>query len=50
MIIQYIIITIIFILAVAYIIKRFLPTKQKQGGCGKGCGCDYSPDQIKKKI
>jgi flagellar biogenesis protein FliO len=39
--IQYIIIVLIFIAAVVYVVKRFIPSKNQQGGCGKGCGCDF---------
>lgn len=39
---QYIIIAAIFIIAIAYIVKKFLPSKGKASGCGKGCGCDYT--------
>lgn len=41
--VQYIIIAVIFITAVIYLVKRFMPSKQTKGGCGKGCGCDYTP-------
>ncbi|WP_216629184.1 FeoB-associated Cys-rich membrane protein [Sphingobacterium lumbrici] len=43
--IQYIIIALIFIAAIVYVAKRFVPSKNKQGGCGKGCGCDFNPKQ-----
>lgn len=37
--IQYLAIAVIFIFAVAFMVKRFMPSKNK-GGCNKGCGCD----------
>lgn len=40
--IQYAIIALIFILAVAFMVKKFIPTKGKNGGCNKGCGCSFS--------
>ncbi len=40
--IQYIIIAIIFLIAVYFIVQRFLPSKTKTTGCGKNCNCDYS--------
>lgn len=41
--IQYIIIAIVFLIAVGIIVKKFLPNKNAPAGsCGKGCGCDYS--------
>lgn len=41
--IQYIIIAIIFLIAVVFIVKKFMPNKNAPtGACGKGCGCDYS--------
>ena len=42
---QYIIIGIIFALAVISVIIKFMPSKSKNTGCGKGCGCDYKHDQ-----
>lgn len=44
--IQYIIIAIIFIGAVVFLIKKFMPSKKNVGGCGKGCGCEYTNKQI----
>ena len=44
--IQYIIIAIIFLLAVGFIIKKFLPSRKSNTGCSKGCGCDYSSTKI----
>jgi len=37
---QYIIVAIIFIAAVAFIVRKFMPSKGKTEGCSKGCGCD----------
>ncbi|WDF67235.1 FeoB-associated Cys-rich membrane protein [Sphingobacterium oryzagri] len=53
-IIQYIIIGVVFIAAVAYIVKRFLPSKRKGDACGKGCGCAMTtaspgPDTNRKR-
>lgn len=46
--IQYIIIAIIFIVAVVSVIRKFMPSKSKsQGGCGKGCGCDINTTNSK---
>lgn len=40
---QYIIIAIIFITAVVFVVKKFIPSKSKNAsGCGKGCGCDHN--------
>lgn len=47
--IQYGIIGLIFIIAVIYLVKRFLPSKGgKSGGCGKGCSCAIEETVIKK--
>jgi hypothetical protein len=47
--IQYIIIAVIFIIAVVSVIRKFIPSKSKpQGGCGKGCGCEL--DKSSKTI
>lgn len=40
--IQYIIIAVIFIAAIVFIIRKFMPSKGKSEGCSKGCGCDLS--------
>ncbi|MGN0002613.1 MAG: FeoB-associated Cys-rich membrane protein [Sphingobacterium composti] len=41
--IQYIIIAIIFIMAVYTLIRKFWPNKSKsQSGCGQGCGCELT--------
>lgn len=46
--VQYIIIAIIFILAVISVIKKFIPSKSKpQGGCSKDCGCELDQTSIK---
>lgn len=39
--IQYLIITCVFVGAVIYVAKRFFPSKNQQGSCNKGCGCDF---------
>ncbi|WP_208292243.1 FeoB-associated Cys-rich membrane protein [Sphingobacterium paludis] len=39
LIIQYIIIAVVFVVALVYIAKRFMPAKKNKGGCAKGCGC-----------
>lgn len=44
--IQYIIIAIIFMIAVGYIVKKFLPSKNATPGCGKSCGCDHTKNKI----
>ena len=46
--IQYGIIGLIFIIAVIYLIKRFLPSKGKAAGCGKGCSCAVESTSVKK--
>lgn len=47
--IQYIIIAVIFIIAVVSVIRKFMPSKSRSaGGCGKGCGCDL--DKSSKSI
>lgn len=38
LIIQYIVIALVFVVAVYFLVKRFMPSKGN-GGCGKGCGC-----------
>ncbi|HMR20167.1 MAG TPA: FeoB-associated Cys-rich membrane protein [Sphingobacterium sp.] len=42
--IQYIIIAIIFIAAVTFVVRKFMPSKSKSGSCNKGCGCDFSKE------
>lgn len=37
--IQYIVIGLIFVVAMAYLFKKFIPSKKKSGACSKGCGC-----------
>ncbi|MVZ61447.1 FeoB-associated Cys-rich membrane protein [Sphingobacterium humi] len=38
---QYIIIFILFVGAVYFVVRSFIPNKNKpKAGCGKGCGCD----------
>ena len=45
---QYIIIAVIFIIAVISVILKFIPSKSKpQGGCGKGCGCELNKTSSK---
>ena len=41
--IQYIIIFILFVVAVLFVIRKFAPKKSNNTGCGKGCGCSYIP-------
>ncbi|MBD1434873.1 FeoB-associated Cys-rich membrane protein [Sphingobacterium sp. DN00404] len=45
--IQYIIIGILFIIALVFMIRKFIPTKTKQQGCNKGCGCSMT--DVEKK-
>lgn len=46
--IQYIIIAVIFIIAVISVIRKFMPSKSQSGGaCGKGCGCDIKTNSSK---
>ncbi|WP_149914227.1 FeoB-associated Cys-rich membrane protein [Sphingobacterium cavernae] len=46
--IQYIIIAVIFIIAVITLVRKFLPSKSKsQSGCGQGCGCDMTKTSAK---
>ncbi|MFD1769836.1 FeoB-associated Cys-rich membrane protein [Sphingobacterium suaedae] len=40
--IQYVIIAVVFAVALFYFVKRFLPSKNKTGSCSKGCGCSQS--------
>ena len=40
--IQYAVIALIFIVALVFLIKRFAPSKNKQQGCHKGCGCSMT--------
>lgn len=42
MYIQYAIIAVVFIVAILFMVKKFMPSKRKSGGCGKGCGCSFS--------
>ncbi len=39
---QYILIALIFLAAIAYMVRKFMPSKRKSGGCNKGCGCDFT--------
>jgi len=39
--IQYIIIGLIFLGAIAYIVRKFMPSKDSSS-CAKGCGCDFT--------
>lgn len=45
MTIQYIIIAIIFAIAVFFMVRKFMPSKDKKAGCGKGCGCSFTDDK-----
>lgn len=49
-IIQYIVIGVIFLVALVYVVKRFLPSKSKSGACGKGCGCAMTDPAVSKGI
>lgn len=49
-IIQYVIIGVIFIVAVVYVVKRFAPSKNKKGGCAKGCGCAMTDPHAPKEF
>ncbi len=41
--VQYIIIAILFVVSVFFVIRKFVPKKSTNTGCGKGCGCSYVP-------
>jgi len=43
---QYIIIAVVFIVAVWYLAKRLLPSKKPVKGCGKGCGCEAGAERL----
>lgn len=43
--VQYSIIALLFIVALIFMIRKFMPKKGKQGGCGKGCGCALSNEK-----
>lgn len=45
--IQYMIIGVVFIIALIFIVKRFMPSKNKGGSCAKGCGCDVVDTKTK---
>ncbi|MFD2742000.1 MULTISPECIES: FeoB-associated Cys-rich membrane protein [Sphingobacterium] len=40
MIVQYIIIAILFIIAIVMVIKHVFPKKSTDAGCGGNCKCD----------
>lgn len=40
--IQYAIIALVFVIAIVFMVKKFLPSKTKNGSCGKGCGCSFT--------
>lgn len=40
--IQYIVIGVIFFGALAFIIRKFMPSKRNSSSCAKGCGCDFT--------
>lgn len=44
---QYLIIAVIFIIALVFMFKRFMPSKNKGGSCSKGCNCPV--DNVKTK-
>jgi len=46
--IQYIAVAFIFVLAIAFLVKRTRRSLQSKGGCSKGCGCDFSEPGMKK--
>ncbi len=46
--IQYIVIGLIFVVAMAYLVKKFLPSRKKSGGCAKGCGCAMTDTKVEK--
>ncbi|MFD2595402.1 FeoB-associated Cys-rich membrane protein [Sphingobacterium griseoflavum] len=46
--IQYIIVALVFIAAIGYLLRRFMPSRKKSTGCGKGCGCALSNQQVEK--
>ncbi|RZF62851.1 FeoB-associated Cys-rich membrane protein [Sphingobacterium corticibacterium] len=45
---QYAIIALVFIAALVFLIKRFAPSKKKQQGCNKGCGCSMTDVEKKR--
>lgn len=47
-VIQYAVIGLVFIVALVYLTRKFLPSKNKQQGCGKGCGCSMMEPETKK--
>ena len=40
--IQYIIIGVIFVGAIAFVVRKFMPSKSSSSSCAKGCGCDFT--------
>lgn len=47
---EYLIIGIIFLIALVYLYNRVIaPFVNKSGGCIKGCGCGPSIEEIEKK-
>ncbi|MFD2965990.1 FeoB-associated Cys-rich membrane protein [Sphingobacterium bambusae] len=46
--IQYIVIGLVFVVAMAYLFKKFIPSKKKSGGCAKGCGCAMTDTNVEK--
>lgn len=47
--IQYAVIALVFLVAMVFLIKRFMPSKSKQLGCNKGCGCAMTDVENSKK-
>ncbi|MBD1422974.1 FeoB-associated Cys-rich membrane protein [Sphingobacterium chuzhouense] len=47
--VQYIIIAVLFIIALVFMVRKFLPSKNKQQGCNKGCGCSMTDVENNKK-
>ena len=45
--IQYIIIALIFAIAVISVIRKFIPSKSRKAGCGGGCNCEINKSPIK---
>lgn len=42
LIFQYAIVALVFVIALVYMINKFMPSKNKQQGCDKGCGCSMT--------
>lgn len=47
---EYLIIGIVFLIALIYLYNRVIaPFAKKSGGCNKGCGCGPSIEDLEKK-